>query len=314
GTTTYYIPNPSTWIPHNPSAGLIWGPLTPSSDNRPALYGMVGLQFILGLGFFRAARQLYRPRTIVTSVNSIPQHFTPKGSFWKASIPALTGAVAIYGCGLELSRLMLAYDPWYEEAKYYRRVAIKNGDKPSAWFGAYDYYKPMSTKAWIDKVGIWIKATEHELSEKQEVLDVSIVQANSSNPDDKGHVEHVLIPVKKNNLMSQMNKKGKYVEIYNRLRESNKSRYRTLLDTDLKDVQELNKAERIDLILEGKSPYSNPEYTKPHIQLGNHHVDTDDEFEMVWLNFEPWDELKLETDYDIRLIPHWRWADSDNSE
>ena len=143
---------------------------------------------------------------------------------------------------------------------------------------------------------------------------VSIVPANSSNPDDKGHVEHVLIPVKKNNLMSQMNKKGKYVEIYNRLRESNKSRYRTLLDTDLKDVQELNKAERIDLILEGKSPYSNPEYTKPHIQLGNHHVDTDDEFEMVWLNFEPWDELKLETDYDIRLIPHWRWADSDNSE
>ena len=32
-------------------------------------------------------------------------------------------------------------------------------------------------------------------------------------------------------------------------------------------------------------------------------MDDDDQFEMVWLNFEPWDELKLDTEYDIRLVP-----------
>ena len=38
-------------------------------------------------------------------------------------------------------------------------------------------------------------------------------------------------------------------------------------------------------------------------------METDDEFELVWANFEPWDELRQETDYDVRLIPRWRCLD-----
>ena len=51
GSTTIYIPNPASLIPRNPKVGLIWGPLTPASDNLPALYSMIGLQFVIGCGF-----------------------------------------------------------------------------------------------------------------------------------------------------------------------------------------------------------------------------------------------------------------------
>ncbi|KAK6458589.1 mitochondrial required protein 1 [Scheffersomyces xylosifermentans] len=305
-STTIVIPNPASWIPHNPSAGLFWGPLTPASDNRPALYGMTGLQFAVGLVCFRYARILFRPRTVIAPGGAL---ITPKGSFWKALLPATAGAAATYGCGLELSRLMLPYDPWYEEARHYRKLATKNNDKPNAWFGAYDYYTPMTTKAWIEKVGNWIKATEKEIEHENEFIEIGIVRDNKDGHSDDKNIEHLLVPVK-SNILSKLNKKGKYSEIYQKLQESNAERYKALLSTDLKDVTELNKAERIDLILEGKSPFYNPDYTKQDIQLGNNSIETDDEFDMVWLNFDPWDELKLETDYDIRLIPHWQWEES----
>ena len=87
------------------------------------------------------------------------------------------------------------------------------------------------------------------------------------------------------------------------MNENNTKRWEKLLHEDLNEVTELNKAPRLDLILEGKSDLINPEFTKSAIILGNHTMDDDDQFEMVWLNFEPWDELKLDTEYDIRLVP-----------
>lgn len=93
------------------------------------------------------------------------------------------------------------------------------------------------------------------------------------------------------------------MEIYHRLRDNNKTRWNELLQGDLKDVDELNKAQRLDDIMEGKTNLINPNFNKSSIILGNHRMDDDDQFEMVWLNFEPWDELKLDTEYDIRLIP-----------
>ena len=82
------------------------------------------------------------------------------------------------------------------------------------------------------------------------------------------------------------------MEIYTKLNENNTKRWEKLLHEDLNEVTELNKAPRLDLILEGKSDLINPEFTKSAIILGNHTMDDDDQFEMVWLNFEPWDELK----------------------
>ncbi|ODV77091.1 i-AAA protease complex subunit Mgr1 [Suhomyces tanzawaensis NRRL Y-17324] len=293
--TTIVIPNPASWIPRNPSVGLMWGPLTPASDNLPALYFMIGLQVVLGMVCMRKARHMWRP---VLHRPGYPQQLAPKRSLWKALVPGIAGTAAIFGAGLEITRMTLPYDPWYDEAKYYRKLASKNGDKPSLWFGAYKYYRPMDMNTWTDKVGAWIESVEKEM--------VADAAASSSEPLARASSDH-----KHGSMLAQLNRNGKYTELYARLAGENKKRQQTLLEGELKEVNELNKAGRIDLILEGKSPYVNPYYNKPHIQLGHHTIDSDDDFEMVWLNFEPWDELKLETDYDIRLIPRWRWGEEE---
>ena len=58
----------------------------------------------------------------------------------------------------------------------------------------------------------------------------------------------------------------------------------------------------------------NESFFNSSITLGSHTIDNDDDFEMVWLNFEPWDELKLETDYDIRLIPRYALPEEESNE
>ena len=85
------------------------------------------------------------------------------GPIWKIALSVITGSALSFGSGLELCRVTLPYDPWYDEAQHYRRMAVKNGDKPSSWFGAYRYYKPMDFKTWIDKVGDWIENVEKEI-------------------------------------------------------------------------------------------------------------------------------------------------------
>lgn len=95
-----------------------------------------------------------------------------------------------------------------------------------------------------------------------------------------------------------------YDDIYQNLKRINTKRMDTVLNLELHSVSELNKAERIDLILEGKGPVVlNPEYVKPNITLGNHEIESDEDFEMMWANFDPWDELGSETNFDVRLIP-----------
>ena len=116
-------------------------------------------------------------------------------------------------------------------------------------------------------------------------------------------------------VLRKLAEKGRYSEIHAKIRTTNREKYRNLLENDLKDVSEINKGSRIDLILEGKGPvHYNEDYTKPHLQLGNHQMETDDDFEMVWMNFEPWEELKQETDYDIRLVPRWKWKNEETNE
>ncbi|KAI5951507.1 MGR1 [Candida jiufengensis] len=295
-TTTIIIPNPASLIPKNPSIGLIWGPFTPSSDNRPALATMIGLQFLLGIGCFRFARNQLRRHPII--IPNQPPKYMRNGSMWKSIIAIGIGATIIFGSGLEISRMILPYDPWFEEAKHYRKMAIKNGDKPSFWFGAYKYYRPMELKSWTDKLGTWFDNASKEIDNDTEQF--------GNLPIELSQQQQPQIPkTATNNILYKLNKKGNYNEIYKQLKEANNKRINHILKNELKDVNELNKAERLDLILEGKSDLVNEDFTKPSIQLGTHTMDNDDDFDMVWLNFEPWDELKLETDYDIRLIPRY---------
>ena len=285
-STSIVIPNPATWIPRNPSVGLFTGPLTPASDNLPALYSMVGLQLVIGMFCLRTSRRIYKGlgsgQPLYQGANGLPIYPSRSRTLFKALIPGVAGVGTIFGCGLEISRLCLPYDPWFDEAKHYRKLATKNGNKPSAWFGAYNYYRPMTMSVWSDKLGDWIKHAEQSLE---------------SQP---GHTP-------KSSILNKLHDKGNYTEVYHRLVESNTSRRQELQDNFLDKVNELNKAERIDSILDGTSPYINPNYLKPHIQLRHNSIQSDDDFDMVWLNFDPWEELKLETSYDLRLIIHRGW-------
>lgn len=290
--STIVIPNPATWIPRNPSVGLFFGPLTPASDNLPALYSMVGLQLVVGMACLRSCRRIYKGLGArgqpIYQVNGGGGGGTSSRlrNLARALVPGVAGIGTIFGCGLEISRLSLPYDPWHDEAKFYRRLATKNGDKPSAWFGAYKYYRPMTMTEWSDKLGDWIKNAEHNL-------------------------EH---PAPKSNILEKLHEKGNYTEVYHRLVESNTTRRQELREHFLNNTTELNKAERIDAILDGTSPYNNTNYLKPHIQLRHNSIQSDDDFDMVWMNFDPWEELKLETSYDIRLIIHRGWEDTAETE
>mmetsp|Transcript_6230 Transcript_6230/g.7703 ORF Transcript_6230/g.7703 Transcript_6230/m.7703 type:complete len:342 (+) Transcript_6230:129-1154(+) len=297
GDNTLTIPNPASFIPQNPSLGLrLWGPLVPASDNLPALYFLTSLQIGIGLLSFNKVRYLRRANLERFHMENTWQRRTTK---W---LCAIGGSYLIYQSGIEMSRLAMPYDPWYDEAKFYRKLAIKNGDNPSWWFGATGYYKPMNYKEWFAKIENWFKNQVH-------IIDVELENNNAAPLSTSKGSKSSQSP-----LLSSLSRKGKYSEIYQSLHDSNVKRCKILLE-ELKDVNELNKAERLDLIMEGKSSIKyNEEYLKPHIQLGNHRIDTDEEFEMVWLNFEPWDELKMETDYDIRLVPRWRWSEDEDVE
>lgn len=293
GGGTITIPNPSAFIPRNPSIGLkIWGPLVPASDNVAGLYFLTGLQIGIGLLSFNKARQLRKINLMRTGLeNTMARRLTK----W-ACITG--GSYLIFQSGLEMTRLSLPYDPWYEEAQHYRRVATKNGDSPSWWFGAFSYYQPMSFSEWNSKVEGWITN-----------------QVNIFDLEDKdGNRKSVVVDTGDGTItspfVSNLSRRAKYNEIYRMLHENNKTKFTKMLTDDLKDVTELNKAERLDLILEGTSPVPYDEdYGKPPIKLGNHTIDSDYDFDMAWLTFEPWDELKQDTDYDVRLIPRWRWQE-----
>ncbi|CAK9440559.1 uncharacterized protein LODBEIA_P46170 [Lodderomyces beijingensis] len=293
-STTITIVNPLTMIPHNPSFGLIWGPLTPASDNGPALYTMISLQFIIGVQFFRYAR-----RTMIASRSALPSlphppsppRFAPRpprSATFKSILAAGVGATLIFGSGLELARLAMPYDPWFDEARHYRKVARKNGDVPNFWFGAYRYFEPMSLRSWHEKVSRWFESVAKE-------------QKSSGNAHKDG----------KESVLPVFLKRGKYQEVHESMKRRCDERAKELLSGELEAVNELNKAQRLDLILEGKSPLVNSHFNKASIQLGQHSLESDDDFEMVWLNFEPWDELRLDTDLDIRVIPRYSAVETD---
>jgi hypothetical protein len=210
-----------------------------------------------------------------------------KGSFWKAIIPFSFASAAVFGCGLEVGRFCLTYDPWFDEAKYYRDLAIKHGDRPSSWFGAYNYYKPLAFNTWSDKVINYVKNMEDQVEKNSNLGEFNPFHSK---------------------VLAKLNRDQKYSEIYTKIHLSNRKRFSDLVEHELDDVTELNKPQRLDLIAEGKSPFVNPNYHKPHVQLDKFSIETDDQFDTAWSSFDPWDELKLETDYDIRLIPRWRWT------
>lgn len=263
-------------IPNNPSLGLFSGPFTPAADNLPALYGVTGLQLLVGLWCFKKARRIIRPIPVPVP-GPLPHSMIPnkRGSWFEAAIPTVIGTILITGAGLEIGRFTLSYDPWYEEAKYYRKLAIKNGIKVSSWFGAYKYYNPIDTNTWSDKVIDHLKM----VNEKME-----------NNKLNKTKI--------KPSILLQLNKKAKYFEIYKKIHESNKARYADLLNNDLANVSESNKNDRklseADL---------NSDIDRLQLHLEGPSFESDKQLDAVWTAFDPWDELSAESYSDMRMIP-----------
>lgn len=192
--------------------------------------------------------------------------------------------------------MLVPYDPWCEEAKQWRHWAVKNGHTPTWWFGGIAHYTPMPIDEWKSKTLTWVGNTVNALEAEESTM----------NEDDELLTSINIGP----HAALKAGESGAYAEIYQNLRKINSKRTHDLLEGSLKDVTEVNKAERIDAILDGTgSVHLNEEYQKPNIQLGTHLMESDEEFEMVWANFEPWTELAEETDFDIRLMPRWRAAE-----
>lgn len=135
-----------------PSVGLkMWGPLVPASDFRPGLFFLTGSQFTIGVLMWVLARRQY----------GIPKAIRPRFTTAKMWVNSLAGGYLIFQSGLELSRLILPYDPWFDEALVARVVALQKGQKISLWFGPLDF-KPMSHQQWLDKLDNWVEKTEEQ--------------------------------------------------------------------------------------------------------------------------------------------------------
>lgn len=285
----------------NPSFGLkFWGPLVPSSDNVNGLKLLTGCQIMAGMALIYRAR-FFRKASLSTV--GVQNSFDKK---FRKYLYGFMGGSMIYQAGFEVFRLSLPYDPWYEEARTQNEILLKNGGKPHWWRGAIDHYNPMTLKQFHDKFEHWVLT-------KGKVVSIDNNQFNNVN-------NNVMVVLKdgsqqpkvlRTNLAGLLNHE-KFSQIYYNIKAQNDSMLEEMLQ-QLSSVTELNRAERIDEILEGKASI-NPDYTKPNIQLRNHSIETDDEFDDVWLQFEPWEELKAETDYDIRLIPRWRGNEDNEKE
>lgn len=269
-----------SFIPRNPSIGLrLFTPVVPAADNRPALFLVTTTQLLLGLLLMtrrtpRFGESVFRARTATVA-------------------RYIGGSAAVFLSGLEYSRLSLPYDPWAEEAKRWRKWATKKGLKPSWWFGGIWYYQPMNMTDWQKKTRQWILNTSLYL------------RSDGESSPEVSKESNMLAGISIGPLATlRQGESQTYEDIYQNLHRINTRRMETSLKEELSSVTELNKAERIDLILEGKGPvHLNEEYGKPSITLGNHDIKDDEDFEMMWANFEPWDELGQETDFDVRLIP-----------
>lgn len=129
-----------------PSIGLrMFGPLVPASDCRSCLWSLVVLQTGIGLAMFTQLRSIWHRR----------------GAFNRIMKLALgvSGSYTIFNSGLEISRLMLPYDPWCEEAAKAREMAKLHGKPVNHWFGPWDL-KPMSFNEWSDRIEMWIREQE----------------------------------------------------------------------------------------------------------------------------------------------------------
>lgn len=239
-----------------PSVGLkVWGPLVPASDCLACLYGLTAFQTMMGLIMFRHTRIIWHQTSFLARTSKL--------------LSVVTGGYLIFNSGLEISRLILPYDPWYEEAKVSRSKAIKQGLKPNFWFGPIDY-KPMSFKQWSSKVDTWVEETESQIN----------------------HQESPTFAMQNHQIHS----------IYQQLRALNKQHNQDIL----KNLKMPGFKDMLPNFQSFTNPeFDRPQVVIPK---GNELKD-DIDFLEAWELNDPWESLARDTEYEVRFIPKFRWIE-----
>lgn len=246
-----------------PSVGLkIWGPLVPASDYLPGLYTLTALQMLIGFTMIKNVRNIWHVRT----------------PFARASkfLSTVGSGYLIFNSGLEVSRLTLPYDPWYEEAKQARLQAQQEGKKVNFWFGPWDL-KPMSFQEWNKKVDIWILKTESDYENEMNEEGEKTIDFTNASPI----LHSAYLDAKKAN--QQRNS-----EILQLLENKN----------SFKDI------------LPNYQTFSNFPIEKQHLVIPkDNHLEDDFDVDEIWELNNPWENLAIETSHMVRFIPKFRWIE-----
>lgn len=260
--SSFFPSNNSFTFHYRPNVGLkIWGPLVPASDFLPGLYSLTAMQAIVGLVMFKHVRNIWHVKTAF-------------GRFSKF-LNAFAGSYLIFNSGLEVSRLILPYDPWYDEAKAARATAKAAGQHVNFWFGPWDF-KPMSFRQWSEKVDEWVLHQEAQLehAEQNPNLQKSFSVANK-----EFHAVHM------------------------KLRELNKQRNSQIL-------KQLQDSDSFKEILPNYQNFANIEFDRPPVTLPQeNNLEDDLDFLQAWEMNDPWTALGQDTVYVVRFIPKFRWIE-----
>jgi hypothetical protein len=193
----------------------------------------------------------------------------------------LTGSYLIFLSGLEFVRLQLPYDPWQVDAAAARAKAEKRGEKVSWWFGPRGY-RAVEYSTWKKRVDAQFEKGEefHKLRQQRERrLDIA---------------------------------RTGYTEI----RERNREVSRAIIEQGLtgaffKDMPVATENEKQKhAVFEENTPIDDKKLQrrKEWSGKGKNSDNGDDNAEkeepLEWEDISPWDDLKEETDVQIRLIPH----------
>lgn len=252
---------------NRPNVGLkIWGPLVPASDYVPGLYSLTCIQTLFGLMMIKNVRKIWHLKTPVARFSKL--------------LSTLASGYLIFNSGLEVSRLTLPYDPWYEEAKEARIRAQHEGKKVNFWFGPWDF-KPMTFKEWNEKVDTWILKTEAEYS---------------TEPDTKGSIQtQTSIDFSPASPMIHT--------AYVQARTANKQRNSEILE-------QLSNKDAFQKILPNYQTFPNFSIQRPHLNIpDDNNLEDNFDLDEVWELNDPWVGLGQDTDFVVRFIPKFRWID-----
>ncbi|GMM34246.1 hypothetical protein DASC09_015710 [Saccharomycopsis crataegensis] len=187
----------------NPSLGLqAWGPLVPASDHKECVVLLASIQGGLAISAFVRAMKIKYPIKPVNSMTMFSQpRQHPKLSqvflnvLLKAPLLGLAG-VFILGSGVELGRMFLPYDPFYEEAMRFRKSRDASTDEMVLagkfkqediftskldqffyyWHGPSDVLK-IGLDDWLYRMKAWIMRRESE-EKRQEETERKVVQTH----------------------------------------------------------------------------------------------------------------------------------------